>query len=168
MKKIKKDLQVVSKEFDALTKKTKKLTNELKKKAADQLDRTRAAVKPELAARKTAQALKSFSKTMDKMLNAVEKFEKEQAAKKKPKAAAKKKTAKKAPAKKKAAAKKKGAAVSATDQVLNIIKRSKKGVDAPTLVKKTGFEDTKIRNILFRTLKQGKIKRAGRGVYIGM
>ena len=49
---------------------------------------------------------------------------------------------------------------------MNIIKRSKKGVDVPTLVKKTGFEDKKIRNIVFKASKQGKIKRAGRGIYV--
>jgi len=51
---------------------------------------------------------------------------------------------------------------------VNIIKKSKKGIDIPTLIKKTGFEDKKIRNILFRTAKQGKIKKAGRGIYVGV
>ena len=68
----------------------------------------------------------------------------------------------------KSPAKKKGAALTATDQVLKIIKRSKKGVDAPTLIEKTGFEDKKIRNILFRASKQGKIKRADRGAYVAV
>ena len=58
--------------------------------------------------------------------------------------------------------------VTATDKVLKIINRSKKGVDTATIKKKTGFDDMKIRNIIFRTLKEGKIKRAGRGVYIGV
>ncbi len=64
-------------------------------------------------------------------------------------------------------AKKKTAKLTATDQVVSIIKRSKKGVDAPTLMKKTGLADKTIRNILFRAGKQWKIKRAGRGVYVG-
>ncbi|MBW1794350.1 MAG: hypothetical protein JRJ38_07955 [Deltaproteobacteria bacterium] len=82
------------------------------------------------------------------------------------KASAKEKApAKKAPAKKSAA--KKSAALTATDQVVNIIKRSKKGVDVPTLIKNTGFEDKKIRNIVFKASKQGRIKRAGRAVYVG-
>ncbi len=166
MKNLKKDLQAVTKEFDVLTKKTKKLTDELKKKAADQLNKAREAVKPEVA-RRTANTLKSLKKTIDKMIKAAEKFEKDQAAeKRKPKAKATRKVAvkKKAVAKKPTA--KKTAAPTATDQVLKIIKRSKKGVDAPTLMKKTGFGDKKIRNILFRAAKQGKIKRTGRGVYI--
>jgi hypothetical protein len=57
---------------------------------------------------------------------------------------------------------------SATDQVLDVINRSKKGVNTATLMKKTGFDRQKVRNILQRTYKQGKIKRAGRGIYIGI
>jgi len=56
--------------------------------------------------------------------------------------------------------------VTATDQVLKLIKRTKKGVDAPTLMKKTGFADKKVRNILMRASKQGRIKRADRGIYV--
>lgn len=53
----------------------------------------------------------------------------------------------------------------ATDQVLNVVKRFKKGVDVATLKQRTGFEDKKVRNILYRTVNQGKIKRVGRGLY---
>ena len=53
-----------------------------------------------------------------------------------------------------------------TDKVLNIIKRSKKGVDTAILKKKTGFNDKKIWNIIHRTFKAGKIKRADKGIYI--
>ena len=66
----------------------------------------------------------------------------------------------------KAPATKKAVRVTDTDKVLNIIKRSKKGVDTATLVKKTGFDQKKVRNILQRTYKQGKIKRLGKGVYL--
>ena len=58
--------------------------------------------------------------------------------------------------------------VTATDQILNIINRSKKGVNTATLMKKTGFDQKKVRYILQRTFKQGKIKRADRGIYIGV
>ena len=110
-----------------------------------------------------AQDLKTLSKniqvlgkTLDKLLKAVEKDEK-------PKATATKKIpAKKAPAKKKATQ------PTATDEILKIINASKKGVDAPTLVKKTGFNQKKVRNILFRTYKQGKIKRLDKGIYTGV
>ncbi len=109
--------------------------------------------------------LKTMTRKTEQMAKKVDKLEKAQAAgKRKPKAKAK--TTKKAPAKKKGAVKK-TAALTATDQAVKIIKRSKKGVDVPTLKKKTGFEDKKIRNILNRASKQGKIKRAGRGIYVG-
>jgi hypothetical protein len=58
--------------------------------------------------------------------------------------------------------------VTATDQVLDIINRSKKGVNTATLMKKTGFDRQKVWNILQRTYKQGKIKRVERGIYIGV
>jgi hypothetical protein len=146
-----------------------KLTNDLKKKAADQLEKARAAVNPETATRKTVQALKSLTRTMGKITKAVEKFEKEQTAKKsktKPKAKKKapvrtKTTAKKTPVKKKTTKS------TATDKVLKTIGRSKKGIDVPTLIKKTGFDEKKVRNIVSRAFKQGKIKRMGRGIYVG-
>jgi hypothetical protein len=110
--------------------------------------------------------IQALGKTLDSLLKAVAKDEKPKA---KP---AKKILAKKTPAKKtpaeKAPAKKKAAPPTATDAILKIIKASKKGVDAPTLVKKTGFNQKKVRNILFRTYKQGKIKRLDKGIYTGV
>ena len=115
--------------------------------------------------RAVTRELKALTRKTEQMAKKVDKLEKAQAAgKRKPKAKAK--TTKKASAKKKGAVKK-TAALTATDQAVKIIKRSKKGVDVPTLKKKTGFEDKKIRNILNRASKQGKIKRAGRGIYVG-
>ena len=54
-----------------------------------------------------------------------------------------------------------------TEQVLGIIKRSRKGIDVPTLKKKTGIDEKKIRNIVYGAFKRGEIKRAGRGIYLG-
>ena len=110
--------------------------------------------------------IQALGKTLDSLLKAVEKDAKPKA---KPanKTLAKKAPAKKAPAKK-APAKKKDAPLTATDAIFKIIKGSKKGVDAPTLVKKTGFNQKKVRNILFRTYKQGKIKRLDKGIYTGV
>ena len=68
----------------------------------------------------------------------------------------------------KAPVKKKAGTVTATDQVLKIINRSKKGVDTATLMKKTGFNQKKVTNILHRSFKAGKIKRADKGIYIGV
>ena len=121
--------------------------------------------------RAVTKELKTLTRKTEALAKKVDKLEKAQAAKKrKPKA----KVTRKAPARKKVAVKKKpvakkkkGAKLTATDQVVNIIKRSKKGVDAPTLMKKTGFGERTVRNILFKAGKQEKIKRAGRGVYVG-
>ena len=108
--------------------------------------------------------IQSLGKTLDRLLKAVEKDTKSKAKPTK-KIAAKKAPAKKAPAKKAPA--KTAAPPTATDEILKIIRRSKKGVDAPTLIKKTGFNQKKVRNILFRTYKQGKIKRLEKGIYTG-
>ena len=110
--------------------------------------------------------IQALGKTLDSLLKAVEKDEKPKAKPTK-KILAKKAPAKKAPVKK-APEKKKAAQPTATDAILKIIKGSKKGVDAPTLVKKTGFNQKKVRNILFRTYKQGKIKRLDKGIYTGV
>ena len=61
-----------------------------------------------------------------------------------------------------------GAKVTATDQVLSIIGNSENGVGAAALVKETGFNQKKVTNILQRTLKQGKIQRADRGIYVAV
>ncbi len=119
--------------------------------------------------------LKALTRKAEAMVKKVDKLEKAQAAKKRKakakvtkKAPARKKVAakKKTVAKKKAPAKKRAAKPTATDQVVNIIKRSKKGVDAPTLMKKTGLGERTVRNIIFKAGKHGKIKRSGRGVYV--
>ena len=97
---------------------------------------------------------------VDNLIEAVEKSETKVSKPSKAKAV-KAKPAKKAPAKKKAVK------VTATDQVLKIINRSKRGVNTATLMKKTGFDQKKVRNILQRTYKQGKIKRLEKGIYVG-
>jgi len=55
--------------------------------------------------------------------------------------------------------------MTATEKVLSILRKSRKGVDVPGLKVKSGFDDKKIRNIIFRLSKQGSIKRIGRGLY---
>ena len=55
--------------------------------------------------------------------------------------------------------------LSDTDKVLRVIRGHKKGVDIPKLKKKTGFADNKVRAIVYRASKEGKIKRVKRGVY---
>jgi len=122
IKKLKKDLQAVNKDLNALVKKTESLLN-----AVDKLDKPKTAKKP----------------------------------KAKP---AKAKAPKKAPAKK--AAVKKSAPVTTADTVLAIINRSKKGVNPETLIKKTGYNQKKISNLVYKLRKQGKIKSPEKGIYV--
>ena len=53
----------------------------------------------------------------------------------------------------------------ATDAVLAVIKRSKKGVNVVTLKQKTGFDEKKIHNIIYKLKKKGLIKSVSKGVY---
>jgi len=120
-------------------------------------------IKTELTAMK--RDLTTIGKKLDNLLKAVEKSEKTTVAKVSRPKAVKATPAKKAP---KAPAKQKAVKATATDLILNIINRSNKGVDTATLMKKTGFDLKKVRNIISRTSKQGKIKRADRGIYVGV
>jgi hypothetical protein len=54
---------------------------------------------------------------------------------------------------------------SATETVLGIIMRSKKGVDTAAIQKKTGYNSRKIWDIVHRAYKEGKVKKLGRGTY---
>ena len=135
---LKKDLQAVKRDIKGLEKKLEKLL-----KAYEPPARVK-----KVAKKKTVKRAKTAKKAPAK------------------KAAVKKAAAKKAPAKK-AVKRKKTTQVTATDKILRIIKRSKKGVDVPALKKKTGFNDKKVRNIVFRASKEGKIKKSGRGIYVG-
>ncbi|MCF8145988.1 MAG: hypothetical protein K9N21_18935 [Deltaproteobacteria bacterium] len=65
----------------------------------------------------------------------------------------------------KSAARKKAPAT-ATDTVLSIIKRQKKGIDTAALKSKTDLDTKTIRNVIFRLKKQGKIQSTTRGVYM--
>ena len=102
-----------------------------------------------------------IGKKVENLLKAFEKDVKAKAPKASKAKAVKVRPAKKAPVKKKTVK------VTAIDQILKIVNTSKKGVDIITIKHKTGFEDKKVRNIIFRAYKEGKIQRAGRGLYIG-
>ena len=54
---------------------------------------------------------------------------------------------------------------SATETVLELIKRSKNGIGIAEVRKQTGYDDKKLRNIFFRLNKTGKIMRVSRGSY---
>ncbi len=148
-KDLKKELQLVSKEIKALSKKIDKLL---------------------VAAGKAAKAKPKIAKKAKPAKKAAPKAKKT-AVKKAPakKAPAKNAAAKKAPAKKAAAKKapaKKAAKVTAADRVLKVINRTKKGVDTSGLMKKTGFDNKKVANIIFKLKKQGKIKNPEKGLYV--
>ena len=55
--------------------------------------------------------------------------------------------------------------VTATDMVLDITKRNRRGVSFKDIQSQTGFNEKKIRNIIYRLDKIGKIKRIVRGIY---
>ena len=108
--------------------------------------------------------LKTLAKGVEAIAEKVDEVSKSQGVvkpkKKKPSTSAKKvKTAKKA-AKKKAVK-----PATDTDSVLTIIGRSKKGVSTATIMTKTGFDQKKIANIVYRLRKQKKIKSVDKGVY---
>ena len=110
--------------------------------------------------------IKALIKRIDKILKDLVKIEKSNVARKPTAKPAKAKTSRKVPSKR-APAKKGSAKPAATDKVLKIIKGSKRGVNAATLMKQTGFNQKKISNIIHRSYKQGKIKRVGKGIYVG-
>ena len=140
MKKLKKELQAIAKTLKGLTLKVEKIQQQV-----DKLDKPKAA--------KAKPVKKAPAKKVKKA-----------PAKKAPakKVVAKIAPAKKAPAKKVAAKK----SATAVDTVLKVINRSKKGVDTAVLMKKTGFDQRKIHNIVYKLKKQGKVKSVGKGVYL--
>ncbi len=56
--------------------------------------------------------------------------------------------------------------VTASDTVLDVIKKFNQGVGIAQIQAKTGFDDKKLRNIIYRLNKAGKIRRKSRGVYM--
>jgi len=57
-------------------------------------------------------------------------------------------------------------ALTAVDIVLDTIKHSRQGLGFAEIQAQTGFDEKKIRNIIFRLNKTGKIVRKRRGIYI--
>ena len=83
---------------------------------------------------------------------------------KKPSAATKKMRAVKKPVQK-ATKKKEVKSVTDADKVLEIIGRSKNGVGTAVIMQKTGYNQKKLANIIYRLRKKQKIKSVGKGVY---
>ena len=109
-----------------------------------------------------AEDLKKLTQKTGKMIKQLEKPDKAQAAKK-PKA---KKVEKQAAGKAKKPVAGKAEKVTAADTVLAIIKRSRNGIDEATLRNKTGFEGRKVRDIIYKLKKKGKIKSEQKGIYV--
>ena len=141
-----------SKKYLELTKEENKMTKKLKKDLQT-----------------VNKELKALAKKTESLLKAVDKLEKPKAAKKPKAKPTKTKAVKKTPVKKVAAkrpAPKKAAPAPAADTVLAIIKRSKKGVSTAALMEKTGYNQKKISNLVFKLRKQDKIKSVDKGVYV--
>ena len=54
----------------------------------------------------------------------------------------------------------------AMQQVLQVVKGMKQGAGFADIKSKTGFDDKKIRNVIYRLTKLQQIKRKSRGVYV--
>jgi len=60
----------------------------------------------------------------------------------------------------------KSAPTTALDTVFGVIKRSRNGASFKDIQVKTGYDDKKIRNVIFRLNKMERIKRKRRGIYM--
>ena len=110
--------------------------------------------------------LQTVSKELTKLAKQTEKLAAALGKAEKPKAKPVKTTTKAKTVTKKAPVK--AAKITDTDKLIAIINRFKKGIDTATLMKKTGFNQKKVRNMLKRTYKQGKITRVEKGIYVGV
>jgi predicted GIY-YIG superfamily endonuclease len=161
---LKKQVQQVSKEVKALSKKVDKLVAAAGKTAKPKKAAAKKAAPKKAAAKKTVAKKAPAKKAAAKKKVAKKKAPAKKTAAKKT-VAKKKAPAKKAVAKKKAPAKK-VAKVTAADAVLKVVNRTKKGINTADLMKKTGFDNKKVANIIFKLKKQGKIKNPEKGIYV--
>ena len=142
VKRLQNQLKTITKNLVDLSKKVEKLSGELEK----------------LESKKSGSAQKSTAKkSAPKKKTAAKKTP----AKKKAKQPAKKSAAK-TPAKKTASSGK----PTVLDSVLDVVKRSRKGVDIATLKKKTGLESRQLSNALYKLSKRGAIEAQSRGMYV--
>ena len=129
---------------------------------------------------KIGEGLRSLAGSVEALGKQVESYAKKQAESPVVGKTAKKAKAKKEkrPAEKKAASAKKGPAkrkavatarkpkkATAASVVLEIIKGTEDGVSTAVLKEKTGFNDKKVANCIYRLKKQGVIQSTKRGIY---
>ena len=108
-------------------------------------------------------AVKTISKTV-KSKTAAKKATAKTPAKTFPKKRVATKPVKKAPFKRPAA--KMDVKSSAFDEVVKIVRRSRKGITVARIREKTGLDDKQIRIFVYKAKRQGRIKNLKRGVYI--
>jgi len=113
--------------------------------------------------------LKTLAKGVEAIAEKVDEVAKSQGVvkpkRKKPSTATKKVKAVKKPAPKAIKKKKEVKPATDADKVLGIIGRSKKGASTAAIIQKTGYNQKKIANIIYRLRKQQKIKSVDKGVY---
>ena len=108
--------------------------------------------------------LKALTEKVERGHKQLAKFEKTQVTEKaKPRTKVKAKQVRKAPARRPVS--RKTVKITAVDSVLGIIRNSKGEVTTTQIIKKTGFSNKKIFDIISRAKKQGKVKTVARGVY---
>ncbi|MBW2489699.1 MAG: hypothetical protein JRE65_00940 [Deltaproteobacteria bacterium] len=112
--------------------------------------------------------LKTLAKGVEAIAEKVDEVAKSQGVvkpkRKKPSTATKKVKPVKKPVQK-ATGKKEVKSATDGDKVLAIIGRSKKGASTAAIMQKTGFNQKKIANIIYRLRKQQKIRSVEKGVY---
>ena len=155
VKRLQNQLKTITKSLVDLSKKVDKLSGDLAKLEAKKT----APAKKTPAKNKTAPAKKTAAKkkTAPKKKAAAKK-----APAKKPTKNAAKKSAAKKPAKKASPSGK----ATVLDSVLDVVKKSRKGVDIDTLKKKTGLEPRQLSNALYKLSKRGMIEAQSRGTYV--
>ena len=110
--------------------------------------------------KEVGKSLNQLARQIEQMTKEVEMVEKAKAPKS---LKAKAKTSPKSISKKRP---KKGMKASAAQTILALIKRSKKGINNVTLEKKTGFNNQKIRDNIYRLKRRGEIKTIERGIHL--
>jgi len=105
-------------------------------------------------------SLKKVSSDLKKMAGQVERLAGKLEAQSKAKAEPAKKTVGKKVSKKTAKQ------PTAADTVYKVIARLKKGANMATIKQKTGYDNKKINNLVYKLKKQGKIKSEAKGVYV--
>ena len=143
VKRLQNQLKTITKSLVDLSKKVDKLSGDLAK----------------LEAKKPAPAKKTPAKKKTAP-------KKKAAAKKAPDKKTTPKAAKKSAAKKPAKKASPSGKATVLDSVLDVVKKSRKGVDIDTLKKKTGLEPRQLSNALYKLSKRGMIEAQSRGTYV--